>query len=341
MTTNLAGSIGYDRAMKRAVLLLLLALPLVFGCRRSATPLGATEKASDPAQTRSPFARVIGSVQDGGFPHAACSGAACRRARASKSSRHATSLALVLPSSEKVYLFDATPDIREQLELIADVRGPLPNGVDRAPIDGVFLSHAHIGHYLGLAFFGYESVHTRGLPVYSTPRMASFLRDNGPWSQLVGKENIHLLEFPPGSKVELEDGVSVTLVASPHREEYTDTVGFLIRGPKRGLLFVPDTDAWTRWSPSIEYWLGQVDVALLDGTFYSRAELPNRSLETIGHPLVTTSMSRFEKLERASTEVLFIHMNHSNPLLLDDSPELAALENRGFELAAEGMEFGL
>jgi len=246
-----------------------------------------------------------------------------------------------LPKSQKIYFFDATPDIREQLEAVADAREPLPDGVDRAPIDGVFLSHAHMGHYLGLAFFGYEAVHTSELPVYATPRMAAFLRDNGPWSQLVERENISLREVRPGSTVNLEDGVSVTLVPSPHREEYTDTVGFLIRGPDGALLFVPDTDAWERWSPSIESWLGQVDIALLDGTFYSRAELSNRSIEEIGHPLVASSMDRFEKLGQAAPEIVFIHMNHSNPLLLDGSPERPALERRGFKIAAEGMEFDL
>lgn len=320
--------------MKLPVLLLCLALPFTVGCQEAATPLQAVA-------TSSPFVRVVGTVQDGGFPHAACSGLACRRARANESHRYVASLALVLPDAEKVYLFDVTPDVREQLEAVADVRGPLPDGVDRAPIDGVFLSHAHIGHYLGLAFFGYEAVHTRGLSVYSTPSMAAFLRDNGPWSQLVGKENVYIQEIPSGAKVDLEDGVSVTLVPSPHREEYTDTVGFLIRGPEHALLFVPDTDAWERWSPSIENWLGQVDVALLDGTFYSGAELPNRSLEEIGHPLVARSMQRFEKLGDAAPEIVFIHMNHSNPLLLDESPERATLRERGFRIATEGMEFGL
>ena len=248
---------------------------------------------------------------------------------------------MVLPRSGKAFLFDATPDLREQLEDLADVRTPRPNGVDRAPIDGVFLSHAHIGHYLGLAFFGYEAVHTRDLPVYATPSMAKFLESNGPWSQLVGKKNVSITSVAPGATVDLEDGVSVTFVSSPHRDEYTDTVGFLIRGSSRGLLYVPDTDAWDRWSPSIETWLARVDVAILDGTFYSIAELPNRAVEEIGHPLVTHSMDRFERLLSESLEVVFVHMNHSNPILLEDSPERTVVEERGFTIGAEGAEYPL
>lgn len=296
---------------------------------------------SDSDDTPAPFVRLIGSVQDGGFPHAACSGTACSRARREGRSRKVAALALVLPRSGKVFLFDATPDVREQLEDLADVRAPLPNGVDRAPIDGVFLSHAHMGHYLGLAFFGYEAIHTRDLPIYATPSMSRFLASSGPWSQLVGQKNISMREIAPGTTVDLEDGVSVTFVSSPHRDEYTDTVGFLIRGPSRGLLYVPDTDTWDRWSPSIEAWLAQVDVAILDGTFYSSAELPNRAVKEIGHPLVTRSMDRFERLLPESLEVVFAHMNHSNPILLEDSPERAVVEQRGFTVGAEGAEYPL
>lgn len=302
---------------------------------------GAAGTAVESDQGRAPFIRVLGSVQDGGFPHAACHGPGCRQARASGKHRLIASLALVLPESNKVYLFDATPDVREQLDAVADLRGPAPDGVDRAPVDGLFLSHAHMGHYLGLAFFGYEAVHTRGLPVYATPSMAGFLRDNGPWSQLIEKQNIALAEVAPGASVALEDGASVTFVRSPHRDEYSDTVGFLVRGPRRALLFVPDTDAWERWSPPIESWLERVDVALLDGTFATRDELPNRSVAEIGHPLVTRSMERFEKLGASRPQIVFIHMNHSNPLLLEGSLERAELERNGFELAAEGMEFDL
>ncbi len=290
---------------------------------------------------RAPFVRVIGSVQDGGFPHAACRGVACRKAREESKQRYIASLALILPASGKLYLFDATPDIREQLDLLNDVRGKLPDGVDRSPVDGVFLSHAHMGHYLGLAFFGFEAVHTQELPLYSTPRMAAFVRENGPWSQLVGKSNVDVREVEPGARVELEDGVSVTLVPSPHREEYSDTVGFLIRGPHRTVLFVPDTDAWHSWAPPIEDWLERADVALLDGTFNSGAELPKRSVEEIGHPLVTDSLDRFEALIGAGREIAFIHMNHSNPILIEDSPEAEAVTGRGFSIAREGMEFDL
>lgn len=331
--------------MGSALGLVCVVLAIAGGCRQAPALEAAPSPSGSPTGRGSPFVRVIGTAQDGGFPHAACTGEACRRARRYRSQasqpRYIASVALILPRSGKVYIFDATPDIREQLDLLADVRGSLPDGVDRTPVDGVFLSHAHIGHYLGLAFFGYEAVHTSGLPLYSTPWMASFLRANGPWSQLAGKSNVSFREIQPGGEVELEDGVTVTMVASPHREEYSDTVGFLIRGPERGLLFVPDTDAWRHWSPTIEDWLDRADVALVDGTFFSGAELPNRSVAEIGHPLVTASLERFASQVAAGKQILFTHMNHSNPILLEDGDEARLVVEAGFGIAREGMEFGL
>lgn len=289
------------------------------------------------------FVRILGTVQDGGLPHAACEHEGCRRARAGQAPpRWISSLAIVLPESQEVFLIDATPDIRPQLDLLRDVRTLPDDRVDRSPLAGVFLTHAHIGHYLGLAFFGFEAVHTRDLPVWATPRMAAFLRANGPWSQLVTMRNLELRELTPESPVHLAPDVSVMPFAVPHRDEFSDTVGYLIRGPARTLLFVPDTDKWTTWQPTLEERLEGVDTALLDGTFFSAAELPGRSVEEIGHPLIGNTMERLEdRVRQGGLEVLFIHLNHSNPALAPGSEAAAALAARGFAVAREGQEFPL
>ncbi|HSL83194.1 MAG TPA: MBL fold metallo-hydrolase, partial [Thermoanaerobaculia bacterium] len=222
--------------------LALAGLLAIVGC-------AGPEPAAREVRPAGPFVRVLGTAQDGGFPHAACACDRCSAARRDPSlARKVASLAVVLPESGRVYLIDATPDLPEQIELLADVRRPPAGRVDRSPADGVFLTHAHMGHYLGLAWFGYESVHTRGLPVWATPRMARFLRENGPWSQLVSLGNVDLREVEAGGgAVELGDGVAVRAVAVPHRDEYTDTVGFRIEGPRATVLYVPDTDSWDAW----------------------------------------------------------------------------------------------
>lgn len=368
------------------ITLTALALALVGSAGASQQPPDAEPGPSVPR----PFLRALGTAQDGGLPHAACHGDHCVAARRDPARRRlVASLGLVVPrpgpgSAPAVYLVDATPDVREQLDRLADVRGPLPAGVDRTPVDGILLTHAHVGHYLGLAFFGFEAIHTRGLPVWATPRMARFLRENGPWSQLVEKGNVELVETEPGAPFRLppeaadadgraeatgssvaaqaEQGdtragagaggaagggtaspsVLVTALRVPHRDEYSDTVGFRFEGPSRTAVYVPDTDSWRRWEPPLPELLRDVDVALLDATFYSLDELPGRDLEEVPHPLVTETMELLGERVRAGTlEVYLTHMNHSNPAVDPGSAARREIERRGFRVLAEGEEIGL
>jgi pyrroloquinoline quinone biosynthesis protein B len=289
------------------------------------------------------FLRAVGTAQDGGLPHAGCTCQRCEVARHEPGKkRHVASLALVLPGGRKVYLVDATPDLREQLDELADVRDAPAGRADRAPIDGVFLTHAHMGHYLGLAFLGYEALHTQKIPVWATPRMAGYLRANGPWSQLVSKEEIELRELADGATVELGEGVRVTAVRAPHRDEFADTIGFRISGPTRTVLYVPDTDSWVAWGDRLAAALEGVDVAIVDGTFFSGDELPGRDVGKIGHPLMKDTVERLgDRVAAGRLTVYFTHLNHSNPALEPASEASKYLREKGFRVLAEGEEFGL
>jgi pyrroloquinoline quinone biosynthesis protein B len=288
---------------------------------------------------------VLGTAQDGGMPQTGCEHPLCAAARKDpKLARHVASLAIHVPSNGHTYLVDATPDLPAQIEQVHGFR-PFPAGkTDRAPFDGVLLTHAHIGHYLGLAHFGFESLNTKDLPVHVSPRMAEYLRTNGPWSQLVRLGNIKLEVFQPGEWFSLGDGISVKPFAVPHRDEYSDTMAFLIRGPKKTLLYVPDTDTWKTWARPLPQVIEEekVDYALLDATFYSPDELPDRDVSKIKHPLVTDSMDLLAPLVKAGkVKVWFTHLNHSNPALDPDGEARKAIEARGFRVLAEGEELGL
>jgi len=201
-----------------------------------------------------------------------------------------------------------------------------------------------MGHYLGLAHFGFESLNTKDLPVWASPRMAEYLRTNGPWNQLVRLGNIALHEFAPGKPFDLEGGVSVTPIQVPHRDEFSDTMAFLIRGPKHTLLYVPDTDSWKAWPKPLTEVLAEekVDIALLDATFYSPDELPDRDVSKIKHPLITQSMDLLEPLVKAGKlRVWFTHLNHSNPALDADGAARKAIETRGFRVLAEDEQIEL
>src|SRR5262245_34858639 len=230
---------------------------------------------------------VLGIAQDGGVPHIGCPQELCVAARKDpRLRRRVASLGLV--DGGQRFLIDATPDLPSQLDSLTG--GSLPDR--RHPLDGILLTHAHIGHYTGLMYLGREALDTRGVPVYATRRLARFLRENGPWSQLVALRNIELKEIEPGQELALTPRLKVTALSVPHRDELSDTVGFRVRGPSRGLLYIPDIDKWERWDHKLEDEVGKVDVALLDGTFEDAGEIPGRTIADIPHPLVGETAAR-------------------------------------------------
>jgi pyrroloquinoline quinone biosynthesis protein B len=282
----------------------------------------------------SPYLLVLGVAQDGGVPqtgsgeHPGWDDPERRRL--------ATSLALVDPGSGQRWLFDATPDIRAQLRSL-DEAAP---SVERPGIDGIFLTHGHVGHYLGLAHFGHEVMGADRIPVWGMPRMRDFLSTNGPWDQLVRYRNIELRELADGVPVALTEELSVTPFLVPHRQEYTEVVGFRIDGPRRSFLFLPDIDSWEEWDElgtRIEKRIAEVDLAYVDGTFFADGELGDRDMSGFPHPFIAHSMERFADLPAAErAKVVFIHLNHSNPAHWLESQERARIEAAGFRVAVEG-----
>jgi len=275
---------------------------------------------------------LLGSAQDGGFPQAGCTCAACRAAWAGTiQAETPTALALVDHDACASWLIDATPAFATQLNR-------LQTTAPGAPLRGIFLTHAHIGHYTGLIHLGREVMNSDGLPVYATERTCGFLTANAPWSQLVALGNIVLHPVEPGTPVELTPALHVTPIMVPHRAEFSDTAGYIVEGPEHALFYCPDIDGWAQWDEDIAIAVASVDVALLDGTFYSAAELPGRNRAEIPHPLVTESCAR---LAAQAERVVFVHMNHSNPLLHPSSAERRLVEDAGFTVGATGMRWTL
>ena len=284
------------------------------------------------------FIQVLGIAQDAGYPQTSCYQPHCMRAWENPELRRkASSIAVVDQAHKTKYLFDATPDMREQLY---DLHRAAPDG--EYLLDGVFLTHGHMGHYTGLMHIGREAVGASDIPVYAMPRMHTFLSSNGPWDQLVRLKNIELHAIEDGRAVELSSKVTVTPFLVPHRDEYTETVGYRIDGPNRSAVFIPDIDKWEMWESDIRDIVRAVDYALIDATFFKDGELGGRDMSKIKHPFVTESMDLLEGLSKEERgRVIFIHMNHTNPLLIDGSPEQATVERRGFRYAREGLRLDL
>jgi len=274
---------------------------------------------------------VLGNVQDAGSPQIGCQKKCCKELYENPDNdRKVVSLGLIDHDNGKKYLFEASPDMPAQIDLLNKMGGFDPTDTP----DGVFLTHGHIGHYTGLMYFGKEAMNAQEVPVYAMPRMTGFLTNHGPWSQLVIRKNIVLNPLKNDSALYLSNQISVKPLLVPHRDEYTETVGFQISGPNKSALFIPDIDKWDRWELSIDSLVERVDYAFLDATFYDGEEINSRDISEIPHPFIIESFAQFENMSEADKKKIhFIHFNHTNPVLNAESPQRTEISNRGFQFA--------
>lgn len=281
---------------------------------------------------------VLGTVQDAGSPQIGCTKDCCKDLFSKPDlTRKVVSLGIFDKQLKRSYLFEATPDISAQLRLLKNYAAK-----DSDLPDGIFLTHAHIGHYTGLMYLGREALNAKSIPVFAMPRMKSFLETNGPWNQLVSLQNIQLQSLQDCTQLELGNGLSVTPFKVPHRDEYSETVGYQIKGPNKTALFIPDIDKWGKWHNNIDSLIRTVDYAFIDATFFDAAEINNRDIKEIPHPFVIESMLRFSELSaNDKKKIYFIHFNHTNPLLIKKSAPYSKIIAAGFRVALFGEVFTL
>ena len=280
----------------------------------------------------SDYIQVLGIVQDAGYPHIGCEKDCCKVV--SPGDYFVSCLGLVDKTNNKRYLFDATPDIHNQINL-------LEKFPDANLIDGIFLTHAHIGHYTGLMYLGREGLGGKNIMVYALKRMARFLTKNGPWDQLVKLNNISIQTISNKEFVKLSKNIFVMPIRVPHRDEYSETVGYKIIGKSKKILFIPDIDKWDEWKKSIIEEVKLVDYAFIDGTFYNGTEL-NRDMREIPHPSIEETLQLFSNQPLAErNKIYFIHINHTNPILTNKNGIRDLVESLGFNIAERGLKFKL
>ena len=280
-----------------------------------------------------PYIKVLGTAQDGSYPQISCEKKCCEASKVKRiGNQYVSSLALIDPNTNNYWLFDCTPDIKEQL---SHLNKNLSDEYKSVP-GGIFLTHAHVGHYTGLINFGREIMNTDNLPVFAMPRMANFLYAYGPWSLLVDLENINVRSMSPHFPISLNKRIKVIPIPAPHRDEFSETVGFLIETPNKTTFYLPDIDSWTNWKQDIVEIIKASDMVFIDGTFYSGEELPGRNLSEIPHPTILQSMELLKGLENEQKQkVHFIHLNHTNPALDSRSDEYKNIINNGFRVAQQ------
>ena len=284
---------------------------------------------------KDPFIVVLGITQDAGYPQIGCDKKCCKKYWDKKIAKQKVScLALFDPSTNQKWIFDATPDLTEQLHNA--------DNMQKGNLSGIFLTHAHIGHYTGLMYLGREALNAKEIPVYAMPRMHDYLKNNGPWSQLISLKNIRLQKIKADSTIDLTDNISVTPFFVPHRDEFSETIGYGINAGTRSVLFIPDIDKWQKWNIDITKLVTAYDYVFLDGTFYQDGELPGRNMAEVPHPFVQESMQLFDDLPTSQKQkIYFIHFNHTNPLIDRSSKEYKDVKSKGFNVAMEGLKISL
>lgn len=286
--------------------------------------------------SQSEFIYILGNTQDAGVPHIGCDSEFCQNNYESINYFYSTSIAVVDLANNKYILFEATPDITRQLNKISNdlfQKFTLP--------ESVYLSHAHIGHYSGLMYFGRESLGAKNINVRTLPRMTDFLKNNGPWSQLININNIELQKIDFNSSLSSLNNITIKPIQVPHRDEYSETAGFIIQGKTKKALFIPDIDKWKKWNENLEEIIYKYDYLLLDATFYDEKEI-NRDINEIPHPLVIETIQLLDHLPiDQKNKIYFIHMNHTNMMLDPESKLSRVVNQKGFKIARVGQKLYL
>lgn len=282
---------------------------------------------------------VLGIAQDGGVPHAGCRCSSCSAAREDPSRRHHT-VSLGIISGNRFAMVDATQDFEHQHHMLWS-RAATSGAGDGERFPGpeaVVITHAHTGHYSGLWQLDRSVLAAKDVVVYCPPATAGLISTNEPFRAMEHEGFIRIAPVQFTTPFELLPDVELELVSVPHRSEWdTDTAAVAIRGPEQSVLYLPDIDSWSGWDRDISSYVSEFDVALIDGCFW---EAPPR--KGVPHPPITESMDLLQAVADAGeVEIIFTHINHSNPVLVPGGDEGREVERRGFHIAREGDSFRL
>lgn len=304
-------------------------------------------------------ARILGAAAGGGFPQWNSNAAGCRRARAGDpraKSRTQASLA-VSADGDHWFLFNASPDLRQQIEANACLHPR--HGLRSSPIAGVVLTGGDVDAIAGLLTLRERQPFT----IYGTVQIHQVL-DANPIFEVLARDVVTrqcvsvgvpvTLALPDGSP----SGLSVELFPVPGKVplylegnteapsivEGEQTVGAVISSGDRRLFFIPGC---ARMTPALAQRLQGADVVLFDGTLWTDDEMIQAGVGSktglrMGHMSVSGPSGTINAFETIDVRrKILLHINNSNPILLDDSPERAEVESAGWEVAYDGMEIEL
>jgi pyrroloquinoline quinone biosynthesis protein B len=249
--------------------------------------------------------RVLGSAAGGGFPQWNCHCRTCEAARAGVRARPRTQSSLTIRGSDGPWwLVNASPDLRQQLETLPP--GSV-DGVRAAPIAGVLLTDAEIDHTAGLLL----------------------LREAGSPIRIYGDPGIERVLKP--TLLRMLEGLMVEPFSS----------GLVFRDGASVVTYAP---ALARLDEAVLARFEASDLVLVDGTFWfdddlARLGISRRTAADMGHVALTDSLPALAGLRRPRK--VLVHINNTNPILLEDSPEREQVVRAGVEVAYDGLEVEL
>ncbi len=312
------------------------------------------------ARTRGPFdfrlhVILLGTAAGGGFPQWNCWCPACRTARTEpdRASRRSQSSAAISADGERWFLLNASPDVRDQLSCLPSTARP---GIRHASIEGILVSDAELDHTLGILLLREAG----WLQLYLTRPVQSILENDSrilPVTRAFAQLEMHELSLDRSTGLSYRDGsasgLSVRAFAVPadpprfaSSDQVGHTVGFILRDESTGgtCAYVPgcgdlDQELIRR--------LENVDLVLFDGTFWSDDELialgigQRRAREMDHLPVSGADGSLRHLAEISGPQKVYTHINNTNPMLLEDSRERAAVDQAGLTVGFDGMSFRL
>ena len=279
---------------------------------------------------------VLGTAQDGGFPQPGCQRDCCVSNIAQTNPRTPVALGITgLDGSH--HLIEASRMMYTQFQIWKQDLGYHPS-IPKS----ISLTHAHLGHIDGLGLLGKEVMGARGINVHCSQSVAQHIERTPAYAALIeqGSITLNVWQSNVAFRPVTECGFTIEPIPVPHRSEFSDCHALVIDSGRERLLFLPDHDSWeaTLDQREIREWLAQlrVNVALLDGTFWSADELQNRDMQEIPHPTVEESLQRLGVKQSEDPDIRFFHLNHTNPVLDRGSEEREKVISMGWSIAEQG-----
>ena len=270
--------------------------------------------------------KILGTIQDGGYPHPGCYQDCCENIRNKSNNRLISSGAIINKISKEFWLLDLSPDINKQYHMIDS----------SYKLSGIFLTHAHVGHYLGLMQLGLEVMNLKNIPIYAMPLMKKFIENNSSLKFLIENNNIIVKEINIIKDINLGNDLIISPFLVPHRNELSETVGYKLMTRKKSIIYLPDIDSWDEWNIELIDLIKDNNFLYIDGTFYDKNEIKNRDISKIPHPSVIDTMKLIGRLNKKhKKKIFFTHLNHTNNLLRKNTLEYSNLKKEGYNIASE------